>query len=181
MKRIIALLSVIITLFFLLTSCTGTTPDVAATQEEVTLENLDWSITLEGCDRDAYTLTDAKAHDLTKGTVSMLLMKRDCSPQNIEAVMNSMIIEGVSFKEFLADVGRSDATEVSFSGKDVFGAEFSYTMTPEEFNAEKTVIGWIANKKETLVGSENYVGIFDGSSSLKDFGNCLSVDHIIVK
>jgi len=181
MKRIIALLLCIATLSLLLASCTGTTPDVAATEDEMTMETLDWSIALEGCDRDTYTLADAEAHELTKGTVSMLLMKRDCSPQNIQAIMSSMIIEGVSFPEFLADVGRSDATEVTFSGKDVYGDAFSYTMKPEEFNAEKTVIGWIANKKELLVGSENYVGVFDGSNSLSGFGNCLSVDHISIK
>ena len=181
MKRLIALSLLLCFLTVLLTACVSKTPDVVAAEDELTLENLDWSISLEGCDKGVYTLADAQAHELAKGIVSMWIIKSDSPEDSRAAVMTSMIIEGIPFTEFLADVGREDATEVTFSGKDIYGEPFSYTMTSDSIYGEKTLLGWICNKESLLPDSENHVGIVDGSNRIADFGNCLSVDHIIIK
>lgn len=183
MKRITATLLLAVSLVCLLVSCTGTTPDAAKKEAEaaVTVDNLNWSIAVEGASKDAYTISDAKAHDISKGIVSMWLTVTGGNTGSKKAAnRTSFIAEGVKFSEFLADVGASDATTATFSGTDIYGSPFEYTMNAEEMNNEKVLLAWIYNKKDVFPDSLTYVGIVDGSGELADFGNCLSVEKIVI-
>jgi len=180
MKKAIAFLLLCTTFACFLCSCTGTTPEKAKEATKLTMETLDWTLQVEGGSAETYTLADAQKHDLSKGVCSMWVGQDGNNTPGKSAIMTSFIIEGITFADFLTDMGKPDATKVTFIGKDYLGQPVEYTLAPEELANPKVIIGWIRNKKEVLCDTETYVGVFDGDGSYVDFPNCSSVEKIVI-
>ena len=158
-------------------ACTAKTPDVIASEEEAakTLETLDWKFAVEGADKTEYTLADAKTHDLSKAITSVIVS----GTGDVVAFPTTFIAEGVALQDFLADVGATGATKITYYGHDVYGAEMSFTLTEEDCASDEIVIGWIKNKTELLPDSITYVGIY-GPSSSSTFTGCNSITKIVI-
>lgn len=176
MKRVIFALLAIAMLACVLCACEPT-PDQVKADEAVTLDTLNWSIAVEGGSMDTYTLADAQKHDLAKMMSSMIL--RQDGDANIKESMKTFIIQGVSLKDFLADIGKSDATEITYSGKTTHEEDESYTVKLAEIDPSNVIIGWIMNKKNVLSDSVTYVGFFFDSNSTNS--NCIALEKISVK
>lgn len=177
-KSITALTLVILMMVALFSSCVGTTPDVAAQQAILTLDEVDWSIELEGVEATSYTQAEAEAHAIDKIIVSMVISVED---SNMASARKSFLAEGITFAEFLADIGATSANKVTFYGTDLYEAEVSYTMTAEDMESEDVRLCWIMNKTEVLPDTKTYVGILCSSSYNMDFPSCCSVNKIVVE
>ncbi len=177
-KSITAFTLVILMMVALLSSCTGTTPDVAAKEAILTLDEVNWTIELEGVEATSYTMADAQAHAIDRIIVSMVISVEDT---NMASARKSFLAEGITFAEFLADIGATDANKVTFYGTDLYEAEVSYTMTPEDMASEDVRICWIMNKTEVLPDTKTYVGILCSSSYNMEFPSCCSVNKIVIE
>lgn len=156
-------------------SC-GKTPDVVAEEAEITLDKVDWSFDIEGADTTKYTIADAKKHELSKVICSMELTIEDA---NIASTVKSMRIDGIKFKEFLADIGKADATSATFYSQNINNTEtIEYTMTAEEMNSDDILIGWICNLTDPIPDTQTYVGIF-AASTIAKFPSVTSVTKIV--
>ena len=180
MKRYVSAFSMILILALipaLFAACSGKTPDVIAAEEEAekTLENLDWSFSVEGAEKTTYTLADAKLHELKH----MITTCKLSGEGDVKAAPKSFRVDGISFQDFLADVGAVGATSITYYGHDVFGDEISYKFTPEECQDENIMIGWISNKDNLLSDSITYVGIFAPNSSSTFIGSTSLIKIVI--
>ena len=179
-RSLIAALVLALVLVSAFASCTSKTPDVIASEAaaELTLETLNWTIEVEGADVTSYSRADADKHELSKMIVSML---RSCDGTlGVEALQNSFRVDGINLYEFLEDVGRPDATAVTYYGVDVFHKDTSFRIEGDLLKSDDVKIGWIMNIKNVLIDSESYVGVF-GASSLKDFESCCWVTKIVIE
>ena len=188
MKKNISILLLVTILSTMLFSCTSKTPDVVASEEAaaLTLDTIDWSLEVEGADVDAYTLADAKKHDISKIICSMMIAT-DQNSFNFGQILTSFICEGITLHELLEDVGRADATKVTyygqiitFKGPQKFYEDTSFEITGDLLKSDDVLIGWISNKTEILPDSESYVGVF-AASSVTDFASCCSVTKIVIE
>ena len=180
MKRIgsvFAIVLIVAILSALLGACSGKTPDVIAAEEEAqkTVENLDWSFAVEGAEKTVYTLADAKQHDMKHIITTCKLSGEG----DVKAAPKSFRVDGISFQDFLADVGATGATSITYYGHDVFGDEFSYTLTADECKDDSILIGWISNKDKLLSDSITYVGIFAPSTSATFVGSTSLIKIVI--
>lgn len=176
-KSFTALVLVVMMMVALFASCTGTTPDVAAQEAILTLDEVSWSVELEGVDATSYTQAEAEAHALSKVIASMVISVEDT---NMASARKSFLVEGIKFTEFLADIGASDAASVTFYGTDLYEAEVSYTMTAEDIASEEILLAWICNKTEILPDTKTYVGIICSSNYNMEFPSCCSVNKIVI-
>jgi len=180
MKKIIAIMLLCATFVCFLCGCSGKTPDQVKKESILTLDEVNWTFEVEGGSATTYTLADAEKHELSKGVCSMWVGQEGNNTNGKSAIMTSFIIEGINFSDFLADMGKSDATTVTFVGKDYLGQPVEYTLAPEELANPKVIIGWIRNKKEVLADTETYVGVFDGDGSYAEFPSCPSLEKIVI-
>jgi len=183
MKRIIATILLAVSMLALLASCAGTRPDAAASEAKAALSpyTLNWSIAIEGGSADTYTQADAQNHEIIKGIASMWLTVTGGNTGSKKAANHtSFICEGIKMSDFLADMGKSDAASITYTGTDVYGSPFEATMNAEEMANEKVMIAWIYNKKDVFPDSTTYVAILDGSGTLDESLNCLSVEKIVI-
>jgi len=175
MKKLTALLLLVAMMAAMLVSCTGTTPDEAATANVITkLEDVDWTIEVAGASSDKYTLEQASAHDITKFYVRTTVSGQG----DVKYMKVSVIVEGILFKEFLSDIGAESATSATIYGRDVTGAELTFDLTAEEMMGEDVMIGWILNKTEPMSDSLNYVGVFFGQNYSGSTDSCNDVYKI---
>ena len=174
---VFALLLILAMLPALFAACSGKTPDVIAAEEEAqkTVENLDWSFAVEGAEKTTYTLADAKQHEMKH----MITTCKLSGEGDVKAAPKSFRVDGISFQDFLADVGATGATSFTYYGHNVFGEEMSYTFTPEECKDEKIMIGWISNKDNLLSDSITYVGIFAPNSTSTFIGSTSLIKIVI--
>lgn len=182
-RKIISLILLISVSILLLTACTGKTPDEIAKEEtgKITLENVDWSFAVEGAEQNEYTLAEAKVHELSKLITTCIITNSDGTGESVAGSgPTSLRVDGVLLKEFLADVGRPDATGVTYYGYDVYGEEMSYTLTPDELENDTIVIGWICNIDKLLPDTTTYVGIF-GPNASTTFVACTSLSKIVIE
>lgn len=182
MKKNISVLLLIALLSTMLFSCTSKTPDVVASEEEAStnLESTTWSLEIEGADVQTYTREEAEAHELSKVIVSMEI-SFDGGTVGAQSRVNSFRIDGITMAEFLADVGKPDASKVTYYGKNfVTDQDVTFTIEGELLQSKDVLIGWIRNITEMLPDSETYVGVF-GSTSLSDFTSCCSVSKIVIE
>jgi len=182
MKRILSALLITAALVAMLASCTGTTPDEVETSTIPTLEELDWSLPVEGSVNTTYTLADAQKHELSK-VYSSVWVSDDPDQQlnGIKYRERSYIMGGILFSEFLADVGAESASKVTYYGHDIYGAEVVGTMTPEDMASADVLLTWIMNKTNALRDSETFVGIVCSGTYSSDFLCCLSVDKVVIE
>jgi len=183
MKKVLASILLLVSMLTLLASCTGTTPDAAASEAKASLspDSLNWSITVEGGSAAAYTQADAQKHDIVKGIASMWLTVTGGNTGSKKAANHtSFICEGIKMSDFLADMGKSDAASITYTGTDVYGEPFEASMTAEEMANEKVMIAWIYNKKDVFPDSTTHVAILDGSGTLDESLNCLSIEKIVI-
>ena len=173
----LALVTVLILVFSLLAACSGKTPDVIASEAEAerTLENLDWSFEVEGAEKTTYTLAEARTHEMQH----MITTCKLSGEGDVKAAPKSFRVDGISFRDFLKDVGAENATAVTYYGHDIYGKEMTYTFTPAEVQDEKILIGWISNKDNLLSDSITYVGVFAPNSSAT-FVGCTSITKIVI-
>lgn len=169
MKRFTAI-ALLMCIFCIIACSCGTTPDVTAEQSKVTSpDQIDWKFTVEGVDGvTEYTKAQATQHDLTKVYCSM-----DVSGSgDVTIFPTTMIIEGVLFSDFLADIGMSDATSCTYSGYSLLWKEDqSFTIDQETMNSDDLVIGWIVNKTDAMIDSETYVGLNSGDVKFESITN----------
>lgn len=171
---LLMLLAMIPTLF---AACAGKTPDVIASEEEAmkTVENLDWSFEVVGAEKTTYTLADAQQHEMKHMITTCTLSGEG----DVKAAPKSFRVDGISFQDFLADVGATGATSITYYGHNVFGEDMSYTFTAEECADENIMIGWISNKDKLLSDSITYVGVFAPVSSATFIGSTSLVKIVI--
>lgn len=180
------LLFAIFALSLLLSSCAGKTPDVVAAEEAaaVNLETMTWTLAVEGGNVDSYTRADAEKHDLSKMYVSM---PRSTGAEGVGTgtgwVQMGFQVSGIRLREFLEDVGRPDAKKVTYEGKNLFGEDISVVIEGEFVQSDDIMIGWIMNKKDLLLDTQTYVGVFanGNSAALKDFTSCTWVSKLIIE
>lgn len=169
MKKITAIALLMCFICILACSC-GKTPDVAAEESKVTSpDQIEWKFAIEGVDGvTEYTKAQAEQHELTKVYCSL-----DVSGSgDVTVFPTTMIIEGVLFSDFLADIGMSDATSCTYSGYSLLWKEDqSFTIDQETMNADDLVIGWIVNKTDAMVDSETYVGVNSGDVMVTSITN----------
>jgi len=157
-KSLTALLLLVCMMAAMLASCTGTTPDVAATEDIITdLADVNWTLPVEGASATSYTMAEAQNHDLSKFIVSMMRSSNDA---NISFSRISMIMEGCLLKEMVADLGMESASGATVEVVSLTDGDISFELTAEDLASDYCLIGWICNKKEPLPDTETYVGIF---------------------
>ena len=181
MKRIAALLFVLALLTSLFASCTGKTPDVIAEEEanEVTLDNMTWTLEVEGADVSSYTRADAEKHELSKMTCSMM-KSVEPGDNGTGSMQTSFLLNGITLREFLEDVGRPDAAKVTYYGKDLYKNDVVFSIEGDLLQSKDVMVGWIMNKTYLLFDSDTYVGVF-GAGTLADFTSCTSVSKIVIE
>ena len=177
MKKVLSLLMVLAMFVCLFASCAGTTPDVAEKEAKaaITLETLDWSIQVEGAEKTDYTIADAKAHETRKMITTCTLSGQG----DVVAALKSFRVDGISLQEFLADVGATDVTGITYYGHDIYGDEMTYTLTADEVASDEILIAWISNLDNVMPDSITYVGIFAPSTS-STFVGCTSLTKIVI-
>ena len=180
-KRLISILSLACLLVCLFASCTGKTPDQIAAESEaaLTLETTTWSLEVEGAEASTYTREEAEAHELTKIIGSMI---RSCEPGSNGTgwIQTSFIMEGITLKEFLEDVGAPNATKLTYYGTNLYDEEVSFTVESEYLQSDEVVLGWILNKTELPFDSKTFVGIY-AASSISDFDSCTSISKVVIE
>lgn len=174
MKKIaIVLLAAMLVLMFC--ACEETPSE---TDGNMTLDNLDWSFEVEGGSMDKYTYADAQKHELAKTTTTVMMLVASFGGSNAGQI-TTFVTNGVSLTDFLADIGKPDATEITYSGRNCFKEEVSYTVNIADIKKpEKVVFGWMMNKK-ILTNTDTYVGLFFDSSSTNE--GILSLTKVSVK
>lgn len=178
MKRtVLSLLMALTLIVCLFSACTGTTPDVAEEEAKaaITLETLDWSFQVEGAEKTEYTIADAKNHELRK----MITTCELSGTGDVKAALKSFRVDGISLQEFLADVGATGASGITYYGHDIYGDEMTYTLTAEEVASDEIMIAWISNVENVMSDSITYVGIFAPTSS-STFVGCTSLTKIVI-
>ena len=189
MKKTISILLLTALLAVMLFSCTSKTPDVVASEQAnaVTLENMTWTLDVEGADVTSYTRSDAEKHELTKVIGSIMKAVDQAGENGGGTLQTSFICEGITLHEFLEDVGRADASKVTyygqiitFKGAERFYEDVSFEITGDLLQSDEVLIGWICNKTEVLFDSESYVGII-AASSVNDFTSCCHVTKLVIE
>ena len=153
-----------------------------------TLDDITWSLTVEGAEKTVYTREEAEKHDLSHMIVSMFVrfdMRNDYknrTPNGSTGGRVSFRVDGITLAEFLEDVGRPDAVRVTYYGETYDGKEVIFTIEEEELlKGDRVMIAWIMNKEYILPNyTETYVGVF-GDSDLLDFVSCCSVSRIVIE
>jgi len=176
-KKIITFLLLVIMLCTMLVSCTGTTPDVAATENEITdLSQVNWTLPIEGASTTSYTLADAQKHELSKFITGVIVS--DSNPE-MGLARISLIIEGVLMKEMVADLGLEGASGATVEALDALKKPVTFELTAEDLTSDYCMIGWICNKKKPLPDTESYVGIFFLDDYKGEGDSCCSLNKII--
>ena len=180
MKRAVSLLCAMIMIFALLASCTGKTPDVIESEAKmVTLDDVNWSIpiTIEATGETVtYTMEQAQKHDLAKTYISAYQLIGDNSAGNNAPQVATFILEGVLFKDVLADLGVTECSSVTVT--------HNALSTPFEYDhdivwSDNTVIGWIQNKNQIVEDSApSYVAFGSKDGGVHDF--CHSIKNIVI-
>ncbi len=164
----------------LFAACTGKTPDVIAEEEAkaVTVENLTWTIRIEGADVTEYSRADAEKHPLSR-IISAISKHTENDPNGVGSFTTSVMVEGVTLPELLADIGAADAGKVTFTGTDAYGEPMEFSLEGDLLRNDKILIAWIRNKTEILYDTRTYVGIFP-ENSVRDCPYCPSLEKIAV-
>ncbi len=180
MKRITSALILAVLVLSLLASCTGKTPDVIASEAAaaVNLDNMTWTIPVEGADVTSYSRAEADKHTLSR-VISSISKHTENDPNGVGSFTTSVLVEGITLQEFLADIGASGASRVTVIGKDPYGEPMEFTIEGDLLSNEKILIAWIRNKTELLYDSETYVGVFPDNSVL-NCPYCPSVEKIVI-
>ena len=178
MKRAVSLLCAMIMIFALLASCTGKTPDVIESEAKmVTLDDVNWSIpiTIEATGETVtYTMEMAQKHDLAKTYISAYQYE-NAEAQGAPQVA-TFILEGVLFKDVLADLGVTECSSVTVT--------HNALSTPFEYDhdivwSDNTIVGWIQNKNQIVEDSgPTYVAFGSKDAGVHDF--CHSIKEIII-
>ena len=180
MKRAVSLLCAMIMIFALLASCTGKTPDVIESEAKlVTLDDINWSIpiTIEATGETVtYTMEQALKHDRAKTYISAYQLIGDNGAGNNAPQVATFILEGVLFKDVLADLGVTECSSVTVT--------HNALSTPFEYDhdivwSDNTIVGWIQNKNQIVEDSgPTYVAFGSKDAGVHDF--CHSIKEIIV-
>ena len=183
-KSLASLLVLCMMLVAIFASCTGKTPDVIAAEQAATvsLDTITWTLEVEGAEKAEYTRADAEAHDLSHMIVSMYCQYEEGPDGNgIAGTTKSFRLDGITMAEFLADVGASNATSVTYYGKSYDDTDVVFTIEGDLLQSSDVMIGWIMNKENILPNfSQTYVGVF-GASTMTDFTSCCSVSKIVIE
>ena len=179
MKRFIALLCSVLMLAALLVSCTGKTPDVLESEAKlVTLDDINWSIPIiieATGETVTYTMEQATNHDLAKTYISAYQYENESAmgaPQ-----VTTLILEGVLFKDVLADLGVTECSSITVSHNAANRGTYEYNR--DLVWSDDTVLGWIQNKKEIVEDSApSYVAFGSKDGGVHDF--CHSVKDITI-
>ncbi|MCQ2445489.1 MAG: hypothetical protein MJ141_01210 [Clostridia bacterium] len=189
MKKVISVLLLIALLSTMLFSCTSKTPDVVASEEAaaINLETMTWTLEVEGADVTEYTRADGEKHELSKVYGSVMKANDQAGTNGTGSVQISFICEGITIREFLEDVGRPDATKVTyygdvitFKGAEKYHTPMSCTIEGDLLKSDDVLIGWVCNKKDVLFDSDTYVGVFASATVLDVVSNC-SVSKIVIE
>jgi len=176
-----ALLLALFAMTLLFGSCTGKTPDVVASEEAaaINLDTMTWTLAVEGGNSDTYTRAEAEAHELSKMYVSM---PRSCDPGSNGTgwIQMGFQLSGIRMQEFLEDMGRPDAQKITYYGKNLYEEDISVVVEGDLLHSDDVMIGWIMNKKDLLLDTWSYVGVF-GNANLPSFTCCCSVDRIVIE
>ena len=179
MKRIAALILLLGLACCLLGSCTGKTPDVIESEAKMmTLDDVNWSIpiTIEATGETVtYTMEQAKKHDLAKTYISAYQYE-NADAQGAPQV-TTLILEGVRFKDVLADLGVTQCSSVSVPHNAENRGVYEYDE--EIVWSDDTIVGWIQNKNQIVEDSApSYVAFGSKLGGVHDF--CHSIKEIII-
>ena len=178
LKRVL-LLGIILVM---LTSC------FTACRKAKSLDDITWSLTVDGAEQAVYTKADAEKHPLSHMLVSMFVRfdyrnsYKNRTPNGSTGGRVSFRVDGITLDEFLEDVGRPDAVRVTYYGKSYDDTDVTYTIEGEDLlKGNQVMIAWIMNKEDILPNyTQTYVGIF-GDSDLREFTSCCSVSLIVIE
>jgi len=180
MKRFVSLVCAVLMIAALLASCTGKTPDVIESEANlVTLDDVNWSIPIiieATGETVTYTMDQAKAHDLAKTYISAYQLVGDNSAGANAPQVATFILQGVLFKDVLADIGVTECSSITVT--------HNALPNPFEYDhdivwGDNTVLGWIQNKKEIVEDSApTYVAFGSKDAGVHDF--CHSVKDITI-
>ena len=183
-RSVFAVLAAVMLLVSVFASCTGKTPDVIEKEQAalISLDTVTWSLAVEGAEKTSYSRSEAEAHPLSHMIVSMYCQYETGPDGNgIAGTTKSFRLDGITLKEFLADVGASNASKVTYYGKSYDDTDVVFTIEGDLLQSDEVMIGWIMNKTEIIPNfTKTYVGVF-GSSSLRDFTSCCSVSKIVIE
>ncbi len=179
MKRVFALILLLGLFCCLFGSCTGKTPDVIESEAKlVTLDDVNWSIpiTIEATGETVtYTMEMAKKHDLAKTYISAYQYE-NAEAQGAPQV-TTLILEGVLFKDVLADLGVTECSSVSVAHNAADRGVYEYGH--DIVWSDNTVIGWIQNKNQIVEDSApSYVAFGSKDGGVHDF--CHSIKNIVI-
>ena len=179
MKRIAALILLLGLFCCLFGSCTGKTPDVIESEAKlVTLDDINWSIpiTIEATGETVtYTMEMAQKHDLAKTYISAYQYE-NAEAQGAPQV-TTLILEGVLFKDVLADLGVTECSSVSVAHNAADRGVYEYDH--DIVWSDNTVIGWIQNKNQIVEDSApSYVAFGSKDGGVHDF--CHSIKNIVI-
>ncbi len=161
---------------------------VSCTGKQKELDEITWSLTVDGAEKTVYTREDAEKHALSHMLVSMFVRYdyrnsyKNRTPNGSTGGRVSFRVDGITLAEFLEDVGRPDAVRVTYYGKSYDDTDVTYVIEDEDLlKGDQVMIAWIMNKENILPNyTKTYVGVF-GSSDLLEFTSCCSVSLIVIE
>ena len=179
MKRTLSLLCAVLMIFALLASCTGKTPDVLESEANMmTLDDVNWSIPIiieATGETVTYTMEQAKTHDLAKTYISAYQYE-NADAQDAPQV-TTLILEGVCFKDVLADLGVTECSSVTVTHNAANRGPYEYDH--DIVWSDNTLIGWIQNKTQIVEDSApSYVAFGSKDAGVHDF--CHSIKDITI-
>ena len=180
MKRTLSLCLAILMLFALCASCTGKTPDVIESEAKMfTLDDVDWSIPIiieATGETVTYTMKQAQAHELAKTYISAYQFVGDNAVGGNAPQVSTMILQGVRFKDVLADLGVTECSSITVTHNNMPNLfEYDHDIVW----SDDTLIGWIQNKSMVVEDSApSYVAFGSKNAGVNDF--CHSIKDITI-
>lgn len=181
-KSLISVLLLALMLTALFGSCVSKTPDVVASEmaESFDPNTVVWSFAVEGADVDTYTVDQARTHELSKVIHSGTLYLDEPDGNGCMEYFQTFMVEGISVAEFLADVGKPDATTITYYGTDGQGFDVEQTVEADVFNSDDVKIVWIRNKTQEMPNCPANVGLYGSTKLGDDFVTCQSLTKIVI-
>ena len=179
MKRFVSLVCAVLMIAALFVSCTGKTPDVIESEANMmTLDDVNWSIPIiieATGETVTYTMEQAKTHDLAKTYISAYQYE-NADAQGAPQV-TTLILEGVCFKDVLADIGVTECSSVTVTHNAANRGPYEYDH--DIVWSDNTLIGWIQNKNMIVEDSApSYVAFGSKDAGVHDF--CHSIKDITI-
>lgn len=168
MKRLVPVLLLVAMLACLFAACEETPGTEAA---PTNIEDVKWTIEVEGATKTSYSIDEAKTHDLTKAYVSGY--NNSTAAQGAPQITTRRW-DGVKVSDFLADVGVTDYTSLTF----VDASGTTLEIEKKICDNDGSVLAWVESKNSVIPESTTYVAF--GSAVGGKYDIVYSLTKVIV-